>query len=501
MKMQRDILQGHLIKFRKNFNISVLKEMENNDLVFTLFGGFDEDNQSMIETLKSLAQLFDLKNEEINFGVIFKDDANYYNSRTNKILSDEEVDNRARKCLEKIVLIHTYVDNYIRNQSNEKYVDAEWGNASLAYKLYFTLLFPCNILPTIDTYQRIIDKVNDPYLRLDNIAFTNEKLSHLFTISQKLSIKYKTNLIDIYINLHTYQNKGFLDTKEYRYSFSEKPDTGSVDDISITILLNNQLDIRKSYGIFHREIVEHKFLFAKDNLKLKFLFKDQILYSDITSVEIRNNSVKLKVNNISKQFTPLKNDYVLKTDDFLNKPHHLKALNDINDLKELWEKHHNIIRKLVIYSRNKGCSKHENYERDVYIACKNHKGVLEVKESRLFYCKKCKRYFTYRDYFEAMSIKNGKLIANISYEDTDYYSDYDDEHFIYILGYNVKKTSNLSAQDRHMILKSIIENRLLKKSEVVAHLQWLIGANEKNPIYKQAIAKWRQDLSFLQSIY
>lgn len=151
MKMQRNILQGHLIEFRNNFSVRVLKEMEINDLVFALFGGFDEDNQSMIETLKSLAQLFDLKNEEVNFGVIFKEDANYYDSRINKIMSDEEVDNLARKCLEKIVLIHTYVDNYIRNQSNEKYVDAEWDNAPLAYKLYFTLLLPCNILPTIDT--------------------------------------------------------------------------------------------------------------------------------------------------------------------------------------------------------------------------------------------------------------------------------------------------------------------------------------------------------------
>ena len=65
------------------------------------------------------------------------------------------------------------------------------------------------------------------------------------------------------------------------------------------------------------------------------------------------------------------------------------------------------------------------------------------------------------------------------------------------LGYNVNSQIGLTPIQRHAILRQIIVNGQLSKSEVVHHLRYLIRRNRSNRKFKRAIQKWQADLEYV----
>ena len=65
-------------------------------------------------------------------------------------------------------------------------------------------------------------------------------------------------------------------------------------------------------------------------------------------------------------------------------------------------------------------------------------------------------------------------------------------------GYNVNKEENLTSTMRQKILATLIDKRIMRKSEIISYLDFFISQRESQSRYQSAIAKWEMDREFVE---
>ena len=68
-----------------------------------------------------------------------------------------------------------------------------------------------------------------------------------------------------------------------------------------------------------------------------------------------------------------------------------------------------------------------------------------------------------------------------------------------LAGYNVSKKDNYSSESRKSLLAELIQNGVMKKSEIINYLELFIATNGNNERMFEALTKWESDLKFVLS--
>ena len=159
---------------------------------------------------------------------------------------------------------------------------------------------------------------------------------------------------------------------------------------------------------------------------------------------------------------------------------------------------------LIVLSNTLKCSYGEHQTVDIIaqIPVINSNGDLELFSVQASFCNQCKRYTILKDDFKRI---NGNIMCKVIDETLLSERDSDDEidieqrkSVLYTYGYNVKAKTNLSSIQRHIILASVIEARILNRRQIADHLTILIERGSKIPRWKDATNKWKEDKYYVQ---
>lgn len=66
-----------------------------------------------------------------------------------------------------------------------------------------------------------------------------------------------------------------------------------------------------------------------------------------------------------------------------------------------------------------------------------------------------------------------------------------------LLGYSVSASEGLSITQRQELLARIIDSRIMSKTEIINHIEWLIRTRKHIPRMLNAVAEWQADLRFV----
>lgn len=126
------------------------------------------------------------------------------------------------------------------------------------------------------------------------------------------------------------------------------------------------------------------------------------------------------------------------------------------------------------------------------------------------YCATCNMYFIMESTYKRMKnsgIPICRTMDEKSYENNItaglYNNNLASESVLMQFGYNVSQKDDLPAEQRRRILAAIVDNKVLKRNEVVSYLDYFINQrkNQKNKDgslrYKDAIDKWRLDRAWI----
>lgn len=129
-------------------------------------------------------------------------------------------------------------------------------------------------------------------------------------------------------------------------------------------------------------------------------------------------------------------------------------------------------------------------------------GIEREKKIPCAYCQKCNCFFMLISEYKKLSACGRILCQLIDKE--NYYAtgnlnsfNYNSESLLMINGYNVKANNGLTEAQRQVILKNIMENKILSPHRIVSYLDMFIAQKEHMPIYKEAVEKWRKDREYV----
>lgn len=119
----------------------------------------------------------------------------------------------------------------------------------------------------------------------------------------------------------------------------------------------------------------------------------------------------------------------------------------------------------------------------------------------VYYEKSTMRYFINEELYTLAREKYGlpymRLCAESQNPGSSGFSELRKNSYLNLLGYSVNANDGLTSEDRHRLLSKIIDCRLLSKSEIMNHLEWLIRTRGNMPHMENAVFEWRADLRFV----
>lgn len=141
---------------------------------------------------------------------------------------------------------------------------------------------------------------------------------------------------------------------------------------------------------------------------------------------------------------------------------------------------------------------------------KNHElesvtGVVENERGfpikmNINYCKQCRKYFLEYSEYQYYRKRYGILFGNFSMSSdmrTDsIFSEMAEASKLYLAGYTVNQTDDLSDQRRRNILVFLIDRKIIEKSEIISHLDFLIKTNRHRRDRAIAIERWTSDVNW-----
>lgn len=124
-------------------------------------------------------------------------------------------------------------------------------------------------------------------------------------------------------------------------------------------------------------------------------------------------------------------------------------------------------------------------------------------EINAFHCLDCKKYFmsyeSYRRYRDIYGVILGNLFMSSSGKISDFHFDLLDESRLHLCGYSVNKKENLSDAARQRILAYCMDCAIMTKNDIIHLLDWLIKMNGARLGNSEAVAKWKQDICFVEN--
>lgn len=215
------------------------------------------------------------------------------------------------------------------------------------------------------------------------------------------------------------------------------------------------------------------------------------------------NSAELK--NLKKKFRTRS-----KTIQMIPAPKHRTAQSASKTIKQSEESlisfKNFVIRRSVFKCKNAG---HRLQNITGIVKIMNRKGEIEDAYIPAGYCPNCDRYFIMEITYQALKSK-GVILCRVSDEKTylnssgDYYFDSSSMAQKSILkqcGYSVAENSYLTSDGRKKLLCMIIDNGILRSSEVISYLDWFIRMRDGQYNLRNAIEKWQSDLNFIREKY
>lgn len=161
----------------------------------------------------------------------------------------------------------------------------------------------------------------------------------------------------------------------------------------------------------------------------------------------------------------------------------------------------NIYTLIVLSNTLKCSSNHDTKDIIAKLPVLNEYGQISYISVNASYCPNCNRYTILKEDFNAIAgIVTCKVIDETASYDGSSESDIEintKQSILAQYGYNVQTKKDLSEQQRHIILSSIIEAQIMTRREVIDHISTLIERGSKIPNWKFATQKWKEDRQFV----
>ena len=143
----------------------------------------------------------------------------------------------------------------------------------------------------------------------------------------------------------------------------------------------------------------------------------------------------------------------------------------------------------------------ENIAAIIYYIDKN--GRKQSAKISAYHCRTCDVNYMYEaDYRLLLSL--GAPCCMI-YSESQYrqylsgkYNDLSLQSKLAALGYTVNQSIGYSREQRHKLLKSIIERGAMTRLEIISHLDWLVRMNTGKDNMENALYCWKDDIRFLR---
>lgn len=160
----------------------------------------------------------------------------------------------------------------------------------------------------------------------------------------------------------------------------------------------------------------------------------------------------------------------------------------------------------IVLNDNRKCTnnKHKIIDLNAKIRIAQPNGKILTCDIPAAYCKECDTYFVLkRDYKIAKS--SGKILCPIidlthkGEKKNKSKNISSSESRIHQLGYNVRRGSNYTKEQRQLILANIIENTNISKHEIESCIVRPMLQHKTQPNYAEAVLAWEQDLEFVKN--
>ncbi len=161
------------------------------------------------------------------------------------------------------------------------------------------------------------------------------------------------------------------------------------------------------------------------------------------------------------------------------------------------------IYSVIVLSNALHCSlNHKTKDIVAKIPVIDENGNLSYAKVNASYCYECDRFTILRDDFNAIKDvvickvidETSEIIMYGGREEVDVEQR---KSILFNYGYNVQTKANLSEEQRHTILSSVIEAGIMNKRDIVNHITTLIDRGSKISSWKLATYKWKQDREFV----
>ena len=117
-----------------------------------------------------------------------------------------------------------------------------------------------------------------------------------------------------------------------------------------------------------------------------------------------------------------------------------------------------------------------------------------------FLCGVCCRYYVESSELQRARAIHGLLIGNIKSLSGGGF-DYDrlsDSSVLKNCGYTVNRSEGLDDKQRHMVLKRLIDQKILTKQRVISYLRFFINNSQGRKGMRKAVSMWTADLKWVQ---
>lgn len=171
-----------------------------------------------------------------------------------------------------------------------------------------------------------------------------------------------------------------------------------------------------------------------------------------------------------------------------------KHIYKINEKDGGWNKNST----LYVYKNKTSCHS-RNHEIDCATATFIGKNNSEI-QLNVEHCNNCNKFYISYSIYEKYREKHSILLGKIKW-DNSYTSNVQDillSDFspLKLCGYSVNQQDDYSDSERQYIISQIINNKILKKNEIIRYLEHFINRNGQKSSNVFALKKWEKDLDF-----
>ena len=155
---------------------------------------------------------------------------------------------------------------------------------------------------------------------------------------------------------------------------------------------------------------------------------------------------------------------------------------------------------ICVYHGKGLCSKH-HMKMEIVTARVIGTRTNEPQDLQVYYCPVCDEYYVNYEYYREFAMKNGipplRLLDNRKHRWSggDYYSSLNAESILATYGYHVSGSMQNNPKARQQLLEDLIDMELLKKAEIVSHIEWLLRF--RTDAYNAQVC-WKADLNHIR---